>query len=397
MEQQKYTSYRWVILFAAYVSALSVMISIFKLPPLFPELSQFYGVPLAAVSLAGMTAFGIGAGVTAIPLAIVFPKLMPKKAGILCVSLVIIGTLVTLLTMNYIGFFVGRFIEGMALGYAFVYPIVALSFWFPPKDLGKVLGILVTFLPVGALIAFILAPILSAMMNWTGIEWFSLAWSVAGLIIWGVLFKNPPYMQTPAGSGPQTMPTVNIKNTLLNRDLLLLAFSFFAIAYLGNSVSILLPTYLQVVGHFDPLFAAILALLPTLMMLWAAPVVGAIDDKTHQSKKLIIISLGISFLLGFVILFVGFNPISLILYFVVAGSFWAMAYPPLMAAPPKIVGALASGLAMGEFVTMLSLCFVFGPLITSILAGILGWQWAMVAAGLPALIGVLAAAKSKLK
>lgn len=397
VKQSPYTAYRWVILFAAYVSALSVIISLFKLAPLFPVLGQLYGMPLPAISLAGLTSFGLGAMVTGIPLAIVFPKLMPRKAGILSISFVIIGTLVTLLTMNYIGLFVGRFIEGMALGYAFIYPIAAIGLWFPPKDVGMAIGIFITFLPVGALTSFFLAPILNAMMNWTLIEWFSLVWSVAGLIIWAILAKNPPYMQLPAGVKSPMAPAINIKSTLLNRDILLLAYSYFAITYLMLSVSSLMPTYLQVVGNFDPLFAAILGILPITMFIWAIPLFGVIADKTGKSKKMIMISLGISFLLGFGILILGFNPISWILYFVVAGALWAICQPTILATPPKIVGPMASSVAMGELITMLALSLVFGPLITGILAGILGWQWALVTACFPAAIGVLAAAKTRIR
>ena len=69
--------YRWAILFAAFVAGMAGPIALFAMPPLFPALTVFLGIPLSDVGFATMTGFGIGISIMAIPFAI----LSPASAG----------------------------------------------------------------------------------------------------------------------------------------------------------------------------------------------------------------------------------------------------------------------------------------------------------------------------
>ncbi|HSQ27883.1 MAG TPA: MFS transporter [Anaerolineales bacterium] len=90
------------------------------------------------------------------------------------------------------------------------------------------MGLWATWVPVGSLIMFLLAPALNDAFGWRWIWWFSTAFALLAFVLVWFFMKMPPLAaahQPEAGSHP-TRQAPDMKKALSNRSIWLLGASF---------------------------------------------------------------------------------------------------------------------------------------------------------------------------
>lgn len=388
-------SYRWVILFAAFIAGMAGPIALFAMPPLFPSLTTALAVSLGDVDFAAMTSFGLGISIMAIPFAIFSPKLGWKHAGIACIGMIAFGSIITAVFPTYAGIFAGRLVAGMGLGMAFTWPVAALSVWFRREEMGLATGIWSTTLPLSGLVIFVLAPILIANYGWMSVLWFTVLFAIVSLVLWAAAAKQPPDDPTrPGGYFKEEKEAYLshdcLESAFLDRDMWLVAVAWFAVNYYLLGVTSLAPAYFTGVLGFNLFAASVLAILPVSMIIWAAPVTGIISDRLGTRRNFILVSMAAGLLLCPVMLFLGPGFLPWALFFVVLGIVWGMTPATVFASPREIVGPNYAGPASGILNLMVGLAALLAPLITGSLVPVIGWQWALVSTALPSIAGVIA-------
>lgn len=369
--------YKWIILIIAFSTSMAIPIAMLEMPPLLPVLGKLWKIPLQTVSFYAMTTFGIGAAIASIPFAFISPRLSPKYAGVICLLIAVIGTLINLLVPSIYGLIIGRIIEGFALGLVYLYPISAFNMWFPSEEMGLVAGIWSIFLPLSGLLIFVLVPILISAYGLTSVYLFTFVWTLISLMIWVVFFKTPPQkLKSRSNIRSLTDPANSIKDVILNRNVWLLVFIFFAFNYSFFGLTTYVPTYFVTVGKFNLFTASTIGILPVAVII-VAPLFGWISDKIKSRKKFLLLGAVGTFLLAFVMLWLPVTPVYWIVFFIFLGVFWAMTPPMIFAIPSEIVGPHLAGAVTGFLSFDTGIALVLSSIIIVPLINIIGWQWSL--------------------
>ena len=366
--------YRWLILIIAFSSSMAVPIAMLEMPPLLPVLVKLWKIPLHMLSFYAMTSYGLGAIIASIPFALVSPRLGPKYAGVICLSIAFIGTLINLLVPSIYGLFIGRIIGGFALGLVYLYPISALNIWFSPEEMGLVVGIWSIFLPVSGLLIFVVVPIIISSYGLISVYLFTFMWTLISLIIWTIFFKTPP--QKSSFQPKIKSSSIGIKNVFLSRNVWLLVFIFFAFSYSFFGLTTYAPTYFVNIGKFKLFTASIIGIIPAAIII-VAPLFGWLSDKIKSRKKFLFIGALGTFLLAFVILLLPVVPVYWIMIFIFLGIFWAMTPPMVFAIPSEIVNPSLVGAVTGLLSFDTGVALVLSTIIVVPLISIIGWQWSL--------------------
>ncbi|MGC8622092.1 MAG: MFS transporter [Caldisphaera sp.] len=374
---EKKILYKWIILIITFSTSMAIPIAMLEMPPLLPVLDKLWSIPLQTVSFYAITAYGIGIVIASFPFAFLSPRLGPKYAGIMCLFIAVIGTIINLLVSTIYGLFIGRIIEGIAFGLVYLYPISAFSVWFSREEMGLVAGIWSIFLPVSALLTFVLVPILISFYGLTSVYLFTFGWTLISLILWVIFFKLPSQkFKFRSNTKSLTISNSNIKNVILNRNVWLLVFIFFAFSYSFLGLTSYITTYFVTVGKFNLFNASTIGIIPVAVII-IAPFFGWLSDKTKSRKNFLLGGAAGTFLLSFIMLGLPFTKLDWIVYFIFLGAFWAMTPPIVFSMPSEIVAPNLTGTVSGFLSFDTGLALVLSSIIIGPLINIIGWQWSL--------------------
>lgn len=117
-----------------------------------------------------------------------------------------------------------------------------IAMWFPLARQGMPMGIWATWVPVGNLIMFILAPVLVVSIGWQAIWWVGAIYALVMLFIYGSLVCQRPALQEDL---PLSAELFQLDKTLANRDIWLLSLAFACFTLVMMSIGTYYPTYLK--------------------------------------------------------------------------------------------------------------------------------------------------------
>jgi predicted MFS family arabinose efflux permease len=372
VQARRVSPYAWLVLGVVFVAGVSTALSQFEAPPLLPPLMRWFRVDLASASSL-VSVFAVTGAVVALPSAYVLRRLGPTTAGVVALGTVVLGGAVGAVSPNFDLLLVSRGIEGLGLGLIAVVAPTVIAAWFPPNHRGAAMGLWATWVPLGGVLMFNIAPGVAGGSDWRAVWWLGAAICLVALVLFGLLVRLPRV--APAG-GPTPAPASEeslLRIAVSNRSIWVLALAF-CIFNTGQAVaSSFYPTFLVDQRGFSLAGASTLGSLLWLASVPSCLLGGVISDRLG-SRKLVYtlpaVLMGLSWSLAF-----GVRGWEIPVYLVVAGLLTgAVATAVWTAAPEVMRRASATGMGMAILMFGQSLGFVIGPAIFSRLVESAGWQ-----------------------
>lgn len=360
---------RWFMFAIVFFIAVTSTYTMFKAPPLFPQLIQELGFTETTIAWM-MSMFAVIGVILAFPAGAIFQKLGTKGSLLLSAGSIALGSIIGALAPNTSVLLFSRVIEGIGLGMISVVGPAAVSTLIPQQRQGFAMGLYTIWFPLGAVIGLNVAPALSAMINWQAAWWFGAIVSIITLLL-VVFFYQQPKQESPVQQ--ENVTSKALKVNMLGIILLGIAFFTWNVGNAG-AVASFYPSFLQDAHSMNPQAAGTTFSITNFLVLFLGPLSGIIADKLNTRKGLVLFAL-----LGAAILYLfafNENNIMLVYVFLVAMSLPAAAMPtgvfslvPKLAARPEKVGL---GMAIVAFFQNLGI--MVGSTCFGILAPALGWN-----------------------
>ena len=248
-----------------------------------------------------------------------------------------------------------------------------------------------TWMPMGSIIMYSLAPTLSSAMGWQVVWWFGAGFTLIIFILYWALIKMPPVPSTgskEAGSPAKEQP--RLREGMANRNLWLLAVSFCCFCIVAVTLNIFLPTFLAAERGYSLASASFMVSVGMIVTLVVSPLSGWISDRIGSRKLVLIVpSLALVVMPLFPFSISGWMiPVYMILQGVIIGAIPTAAFAsvPELMGNPQLVGI---GMAVMAFSQNLGI--IIGPTLFGILVETGGWVTAGYALIPFAIIGAITA------
>jgi predicted MFS family arabinose efflux permease len=363
--------YAWVILVVVYLASVVAPFNQFKIPPVMPVLMEAFTINLAQAGWL-MSILAITGLVLALPAGIILQRLGLKFSALVALGCLGAGSGLGAIANSYSFLLASRVIEGAGIGLISVVAPAAIAMWFPPEKQGVAMGIWATWVPVGSLIMYNLAPALADALGWQSIWWVGLSFAMAMLVLSALLLRLPP----DRGEASEPEPAhSDLRAALANRNIWLLAaeFAAFNLALIG--LATYYPTYLNTVRGYSLGRAAFVSSLGTFVILGAAPLSGWLSDRINSRRLVFSIPfLAVAGLFLFPFTVTGWQ---IPLWMIVQGIITAAIPTATFAAAPEVMRRPQSaGLGLSLVLTGQYLGQLAGPVLFGQLANNLGWAMA---------------------
>jgi predicted MFS family arabinose efflux permease len=242
------------------------------------------------------------------------------------------------------------------------------------------MGIWATWVPVGSIIMYNLAPALAKSFNWQAVWWAGVIFALVAFLLYAFLFRMPKPNEMaggppPAGSEAGEEKPPSLGKAMANPSLWLISLSFMCFNLVFLALNTFYPTFLNTVRNYDLGTASFLASIMMILTIFSAPVGGLISDRIGSRKKMItipfiIVALGFLFpfhVTGWMI------PALMILMGLLLGSIPTATFSavPEVMVLPQLAGIGMAVLALGQNLGMVIGPAIFGPMVAS-----LGWATA---------------------
>jgi predicted MFS family arabinose efflux permease len=367
-------SYAWVILVVVFLASVAAPLNQFKVPPIMPVLIEAFKMNIASAGWL-MSIFAVTGFLLAIPAGFIMMRFGPKTTGLLSMGFVIAGSLIGTFSSTASVMLVSRFIEGMGMGLIAVVAPAAISMWFPAETRGVPMGLWATWVPIGSIIMFNLAPALTAASGWQAVWWAGTIFALVAFVLYLALFRMPKAEEMAGGpppGGAEAGGPPNLGKAMANSSLWLVSLEFMCFNAVFLALNSFYPTFLNSVRGYDLGSASFLASLMMIMTIFSAPLGGFVSDKIN-SRKLVIV---VPFIIVALFFLVPFNvtggliPILMITMGILAGPIPTATFAtvPEVMAKPQLVGIGMAVLALGQ-----NLGMFIGPTIFGILVASMGW------------------------
>ena len=360
--------YAWIILAVVYLASVAAPLNQFKVPPIMPVLMQELGIDRAqAGSL--MSVIALVGLILALPAGILLQRVGPKASGLLALGFIAAGAAQGALAGSYTSLMASRVVEGVGIGLIGVVAPATIAMWFPPARQGVPMGIWATWVPVGSVLMYNLAPALTAARGWQAVWWLGAGFALVTMLLYALLVRRPPGDELEAAQGRHGL---DLRAALANRDiwLLALAFACFNLALIG--LATFYPTFLAEARGYPLAQASFIASIATIVVLFSAPLAGVISDRIG-SRRLVV---AIPFLILAVMLLFPFRVSGwqITAVMVVQGlAAGAIATATFAAAPEVMRKPQWAGLGLAVILIGQNLGQLIGPVLLGELIGRVGW------------------------
>ncbi len=363
--------YAWVILVVVYLAGVVAPFNQFKVPPIMPLLMAGFHLDLtqAGLLMSIMAAIGL---VLAIPASFALQRFGPKRTIMVALGFLACGALLGALAGNYVLLLASRVLEGIGMGLIGVAAPATISMWFPPEKRGTPMGIWATWVPVGSVVVYNLAPALASSLGWQAVWWTGTGYALLMMILVGLLITRPPVV-TPQDTPDQLAATLG--EALANRNIWLLALSFACMNLVMVSINTYYPTFLKEQRGFTLGQAASIASIMTFLKLVSSPSAGWLSDRLGSRRVLFSFPF---LLMAFLLLF----PFQVTGWLIIAvmsllGLFMGVIPAATFAAAPDIMGKpQLAGLGMAVVLVGQNIGQLVGPILFGRLVQGLGWSTA---------------------
>jgi MFS family permease len=372
----EFSMYTWVVLFVTMLAGVAAPLNQFKVPPVIPVLMEQFHLDLTAVGLL-MSIFAITGLVLALPAGIILHKLGAKLTGLMAIASLLLGVVLGAVSTDMTLLLSSRLIEGIGMGLIAVVGPAVITLWFPPKKRGLPMGIWATWVPLGSLVIYNLAPLVNSLAGWQAVWWVVALITLAIFVLYLLLFRVPENNGT-VGSNQfdGAVASISYLDAIRSREIWLLALSFCCFNFVVIGViATFFPAFLKSVRNFSLAEASYVTSIKMLVCVVIAPLIGWISDKVGSPRKIILISFaGLMLFMIFPFNLSGWM-ISLLMVFLgfiaAAISTATFSSAPEVTRPGYPVGITIGVVMIGQNLGQLA-----GPLVFSRLVENIGWATA---------------------
>jgi MFS family permease len=364
--------YAWVILGVTMLAGVAGPFNQFKVPPVMPVLMEQFRLDLSSAGML-MSIFAITGLIMALPAGIIVQRYGLKVSGLLAVGCLLAGSLLGAAASGTPLLFFSRLVEGIGMGLVAVVGPAAIAAWFPGERRGLPMGIWATWVSLGSLLIYNLAPPMNAAGGWHSVWWLGAGFAFSALVLYGLFFRIPPKI-----SSQQTfaLPQTGISQAIKNRGIWLLALAFgcFNFVIIGV-IATYFPTYLKNVQGYDLVSASQVTSIKMVVVIITAPLVGWLIDKVGSPRLIILVSfLALAGFMALPFTISGWMiAASMVLLGILAGAIPTCTFTSV----PELMGSSApTGLGMGVIMIGQNLGQLLGPLVFGWMVQSIGWTTA---------------------
>jgi len=180
----------WAVLVGAYIAGLSGTMAQFSDPPILPRLTAYFHIS-SATSGWFMSVYALATLATALPAGLVIKRFGEKPMGGAGLCLLILGEAAFWLEFSahsLTGVLVARGLQGFGFGLVAVAAPAAIAAFIPEKRMSLAMSIWATWVPLGSVLMFLFAPLLTKDGGVASLSILLLVSSfVAGTLFWGTI------------------------------------------------------------------------------------------------------------------------------------------------------------------------------------------------------------------
>ena len=274
----------WIVFLAFFALGVVSSVSLNKAAPVLTVIGADFGMDLGALGWIN-SCFSVMGMAVAFPAALLIRKLGFKGCVAVSGTAIVVGGLLGLFATSTPVFLASRVIEGLALGLNAVVCPAAVVRLFEPRRRGLPMGVWATWIGFGGIIAYVLAPAMSAALGWRSLWVLSAALGAAALVFALVVLRFPQQQDEQAATAAAQ---ANVRADMRSIVFVSAAFLVWNFVLVG-AISSFYPTYLQDAAAFDPATAALVSAAPNVLSMFAAPIAGPIVAKRIMYKPVTVV------------------------------------------------------------------------------------------------------------
>jgi MFS family permease len=284
-EKPSIISYAWVILAVVYFASIVAPFIQFKIPPIMPFLMKEFGINLTQAGML-MSVVALLGLLLALPTSILLHRFGAKITLMVSLGLMALGAGFGAFSSSFHALLMSRVIEGIGIGLMGITAPATIAMWFPQERQGTPMGIWATWVPVGSVLIYNIAPTMVVSLGWQSIWWLGVGLAVAMMVLCSWFIRRPP-AQGHMDRQSETAPLM--RHALANWNIWLLALEFACMNFAMMGLATYYPTYLNEVRGYPLGQAAFIASLGTFVILFSAPAAGLLSD--HISSRRLVLAL----------------------------------------------------------------------------------------------------------
>jgi MFS family permease len=398
MRANSRTGSNWFVLSILVLFSVAAPLAQFKVPPVMPILMHAFSLSAGRAGLL-MSIFALTGLMLALPGGFIFQRLGFRATGMIAILAVIVGAALGALSTTIGMLLASRFIEGIGLSLTTIVAPAVIAMRFTPETRGKAMGIWCGSVPLGWLLAFSIAPLLSGRWGWPGVWWFCFFYALLMAVLYYLFVRPAPFDAPPQadGKGHDRLGARDLSKALRNRDLWLVSLLFACFNVIFIAFMTWFPTYCHAVRGLSLSEADLLMSVMIVLLLFSGPAAGWLSDRLGSRKVICVVPmLLLMFLFPLASVVSGEVRVAVI---VVVGLIGAFVPTGVFSAGPEVVGdERLHGMAMAIILLGQAVGMLLGPLIFGWLVDVTGgWQvafWSLLPVGA---LGAVAASRIRLK
>lgn len=287
----------WAVLAVTYLASIAAPMAQFKVPPMadaiIPQMIASGIDPASVGTYFGllMTCMTIIGAILAFPAAFICKRFGLKGTVLASDACLAIGGVIAAIVGadNLTLLYISRFIEGIGIGLVGVAAPTCVSVWFPERTRGRALGIWATWVPVGCVCMFLIAPYVAMALGYRAVFWSTAIIAAIAFVAFALVFKYPEVDNFGDGSQPAQddtdMSFSESMGLLKNKYIWLLGIVFFCFTF--NTLGIVNTYYntFMTLHGFSAALASNLTSIVTGFGIITAPLSGFIFDKLKREHK----------------------------------------------------------------------------------------------------------------
>jgi len=372
--QSPTSPYAWAILLVVFLASVAAPLNQAKIPPLMPVMMDAFQLSLGQAGWL-MSVFALTGFFLSLPAGLLLQGFGPKKLGLVALASLALGAILGALSRAPGLLLFSRVIEGSGMGLIAVVAPAAIAMWFPQEKQGIPMGIWATWVPVGTVAMYLLAPTMAVALGWQSVWWLGAGFSLLILVIFAIYMRLPPWIETisdlPAGSSTSSSFASSMK-ALKNKSIWMLGLVFAVSSLIFMGMGTYYPTFLVEVRSYSLSQAAYISSIATFMILFSAPIAGWLSDRIGSRRLLF----SIPYLIISIMLFFPFKIVGWQIYvYMILQGFIVGAIPTatFAAAPEVMKKPEQAGLGLAVVMFGQNLGMFAGPILFGKLVENLGW------------------------
>lgn len=295
---QKTPARAWAVLAVTYLASVAAPMAQFKIPPLSDQIiPQLIASGIDAANVGTyfgllMTCMTIIGAILAFPAAFICKRFGLKGTVLVSDACLAIGGLIAAVfgANHLVLFYASRIIEGVGIGLVGVAAPTCVSIWFPERTRGRALGIWATWVPVGCVAMFLIAPYVSAAFGYRTVFWATAIIAAVAFVAFALVFTYPEqdnFYESKEGLAEHEIEVGFIESLKLlkNKYIWLLGIVFFCFTF--NTLGIVNTYYntFMTLHGFSATIASNLTSIVTGFGIITAPLSGVIFDRLKREHK----------------------------------------------------------------------------------------------------------------